>query len=108
MSLKPLLDYSILKKFALDKNLEFLALYGSFHKGLQNQESDIDLLIDAKSELSSEILETWSNELEKLTKRKVDIITAKMLISSNICGYVWRLKDYTIITGTPYINEDNF
>jgi predicted nucleotidyltransferase len=108
MSLKPLLDYEVLKKFADEKNLDFLALYGSFHKGLQNSESDIDLLVDSKSEITSENLEEWSNELEKIIKRKIDLITARMMISSNLCGYVWRLKDYTTIMGNPYIHKDDF
>ncbi len=95
--------FEILEKFAISKGLDFVAVYGSFHYSKQTPNSDIDILIDSSQTITYDELDEWAAELEKSTGRKIDLITARLMISSLLCGHVWRLKDYTVIHGEPYV-----
>lgn len=99
------LDYNIIREFANRNNIDFVAIYGSYLQGLQNEKSDIDLIIDSKQSLNNDILKKFSKELKSLLKIKVDLITPRMMISSLICGYVWRLNQYDIIYGEPVVKD---
>jgi predicted nucleotidyltransferase len=100
------LDYNVLKQFAIDNDLDFLAVYGSFYDGNPTEKSDIDLIIDSKNKLGYEEIEKYRSQIKKILNRKVDIITPQLMISSLICGYVWRLKKYKVIYGEPVVAED--
>lgn len=99
------LDYNIIREFANRNNVDFVAIYGSYFKGEQSETSDVDLIIDSKHNLNNDILKKFSKELKSLLKIKVDLITPRMMISSLICGYVWRLKEYNVIYGEPFVND---
>ena len=106
MNSKISLDYDTLKQFAIDNNIDFLAVYGSFFKGNQTEKSDIDLIIDANRKITNEDLDSLQKKLEIKLNRKIDLITPRLMISSLICGYVWRLKEYEIIYGNPIVLKD--
>jgi predicted nucleotidyltransferase len=103
MSLNRTEIFELLKQFAIAKQLDFVAVYGSFHYGKQTENSDIDILIDSSRTISYDELDEWVCELEHSTGRIIDLITARLMISSLLCGHVWRLKDYTVIHGEPYV-----
>jgi|DewCreStandDraft_4_1066084.scaffolds.fasta_scaffold00209_36 predicted nucleotidyltransferase len=103
MKSKKSLDYNIIREFAKRNNIDFVAIYGSYFKGNPSNTSDIDLIIDSKNTLNNDTLKKFSKELRSLLKIKVDLITPRMMISSLICGYVWRLKEYEVIYGKPVI-----
>ncbi len=107
MKLNKSLDYNIIKQFALENDIEFVAIYGSYHNGNPNSKSDIDLIIDSKKSLNNDLLLKFSKELTALLKKKVDLIVPRMMISSLICGYVWRLKLYEVIFGSPVVSRLN-
>lgn len=102
------LDYNIIRDFAKRNDIDFVAIYGSYYNGNPSSKSDIDLIIDSKENLNNDILNQFSKELKSLLKIKVDLITPKLMISSLICGYVWRLKEYDVIYGNPIIKDYNY
>ena len=95
--------YELLKKYAKKNNIDFLAVYGSYHKNSANENSDLDIIVDKYENFSESELQTIEKDLSKLTGKKIDVITVKHLINSPVCGYVWRSKDYTIIFGEPVV-----
>ena len=99
------MDYNIIRKFAIDNGIDFLAVYGSYYKGNANENSDLDLIIDSRDNPTKDTLDQLSAKLEKLLKVKVDIIAPKQMIPSLLCGYVWRLKEYDVIYGEPVVFE---
>ena len=106
MNLSKSSAYKLISKYASENSLAFAAVYGSFHKGTQHQESDIDLIIDSYKKIDSDTLKKYEEDLSSLLNQKVELITPRLMISSLICGYVWRLKEYETIFGSPYIKED--
>ena len=108
MKLYKSLDYNLIREFAKENEIDFVALYGSYYKGNQNEKSDIDLIIDSKKTLNNDILKKFTRELKSLLKINVDLITPRMMISSLICGYVWRLNQYDIIYGETIIKDYNY
>lgn len=99
------MDYNFFRKFAVDNEIDFIAVYGSYFKGEATENSDIDLIIDSKKQLFIEDLERLSKLLETRLNKKVDLITPQLMIPSLLCGYVWRLKEYETIYGSPVIRE---
>lgn len=99
MNSKELLDYNVFRETAKKFNLDFIALFGSYNNGTPNENSDIDLIIDAQFTLGYDKIEEIKCYLKKIFKRNIDIITTRQMISSLICGYVWRLKEYEVIYG---------
>lgn len=91
----------------LDIIIDFVAIYGSYYKGNPSDTSGVDLIIDSKHTLNVDILKKFAKELKSLLKIKVDSITPRMMLSSLICSYVWRLTEYDIIHGKPIIKEYN-
>ena len=55
------------------------AIFGSFVKGEQRKDSDIDILIEFKGEKSLLDLAGLKIELQEILKRKVDILTYNSL-----------------------------
>lgn len=103
--MKKSLDYNFFRKFAIDNDIDFIAVYGSYYKGEASENSDIDLIFDSKKTLDIDILNKYSISLKKSLNINVDLITPQLMIPSLICGYVWRLKEYEVIYGSPVIRE---
>ena len=61
-----------------EKGVKKIGLFGSFLKGKQKQKSDVDLLIEFDEPTFDNYFELWEF-LEKLFKRKVDLIIEKNL-----------------------------
>ncbi len=55
-----------------------LAIFGSYARNEQNQESDIDILVDFKNPVGIEFIDL-AEELEQLLKLKVDLVSKKGL-----------------------------
>ncbi|MCC6019566.1 MAG: nucleotidyltransferase family protein [archaeon YNP-LCB-003-016] len=72
-------------------DIVFMAIFGSFVRGEQKRKSDIDIVIefDRKSEKSLLDLVRIENELRKVFKRKVDLVTLSSL-NPNIMENVKR------------------
>ncbi|NLB75050.1 MAG: nucleotidyltransferase family protein [Crenarchaeota archaeon] len=66
--------YSILDKY---KTLDNLRVFGSVAKGTDNEDSDIDLLIDAHKGTTLLDLGGFQDELQTLLGVKVDLLTPK-------------------------------
>lgn len=67
-----LITIAILKKYKVKK----ASLFGSYARGEQNKNSDIDILIEPPSRMGLEFVGMALN-LEKALKRKVDLVTYK-------------------------------
>jgi len=105
MNSKELLDYNVFRETAKKYNLDFIALFGSYYNGIPNENSDIDLIIDAQYTLDFDKIEEIKCHLKNIFKRNIDIMTTRQVISSLICGYVWRLKEYEVIFSSEMFNE---
>ncbi len=62
-------------------NLEKLGLFGSFGRGEEREDSDIDIIIELKKDTDNVYIkkQALKNELESYFKRKVDIAREKYL-----------------------------
>lgn len=56
--------------------LSLLAIFGSYGRGQQTESSDIDILVDFEKPIGIEFIDL-ANELEKLLKTKVDLVSRK-------------------------------
>ena len=65
---KPMLE----KKYGLS----VIAVFGSYSRGEQNEESDIDILVDFDKPIGIEFIDL-AGELEILLKHKVDLVSLK-------------------------------
>ncbi len=54
--------------------LSLLAVFGSYGRGQQTENSDVDILVDFKKPVGIEFIDL-ANELEKLLKMKVDLVS---------------------------------
>jgi len=54
--------------------LSFMAIFGSYGRGQQTENSDIDILVDFQKPVGIEFIDL-ANELEKLLKIKVDLVS---------------------------------
>ena len=52
--------------------LSILAVFGSYGRGQQNQNSDVDILVDFKKPIGVEFIDL-ADELENMLKLKVDL-----------------------------------
>jgi predicted nucleotidyltransferase len=99
------LDYNIIRQFAIDNGIDFIAVYGSFYKGNANENNDLDLIFDTTNKTAKDTLDQLSLKLGNLLNIQVDLITPRQMIPSLLCGYVWRLKEYEVIYGEPVVLE---
>lgn len=53
-----------------------MAIFGSYVRGQQREESDIDILVDFKKPIGIEFIDL-ANELEVLLNKKVDLVSLK-------------------------------
>lgn len=75
-------------------HLRTIGLFGSYAKNLNNENSDVDLLVDFDKPIGLDFVEL-GDYLEKLLNKKVDLITYEGLKNSNL-----KLNDNQII----YVN----
>ena len=54
--------------------LSFMAIFGSYGRGQQTENSDVDILVDFQRPIGIEFIDL-ANELEKLLKIKVDLVS---------------------------------
>ncbi|MCF2506649.1 nucleotidyltransferase domain-containing protein [Dyadobacter sp. CY107] len=80
--------YQHLKNYLLQKKVTKAAVFGSFARNEENDESDIDLLIDANGLSMFDILRI-EDELESIFKRKIDLVEFKA-VKSSIRKYVFE------------------
>lgn len=71
MSSSPI--FSDVKMYLQRKNIRRAAVFGSFARGEETAQSDLDLLIDADGLTLFDVLR-MEEELENLTGRKVDLV----------------------------------
>lgn len=53
-----------------------MAIFGSFGRGQQREDSDVDILVDFQKPIGIEFIDL-ADELEKLLHRKVDLVSLK-------------------------------
>lgn len=73
----------ILNKYPISK----AAIFGSFARGDENENSDIDILIETSKPVSLFVILKLENELKEVTKRNIDIVeysAIKQSIKQNI------------------------
>ena len=63
--------------------LERIGLFGSFAKGIAEEGSDIDILVEFRKPIGLKFME-FANYIEELLGRKVDILTLEGLSSIRI------------------------
>jgi predicted nucleotidyltransferase len=56
--------------------LSFMAIFGSYGRGQQTENSDLDILVDFQRPIGVEFIDL-ANELERLLKIKVDLVSRK-------------------------------
>jgi uncharacterized protein len=56
--------------------LSLLAIFGSYARGQQTDNSDVDILVDFKQPIGIEFIDL-ANELESLLQHKVDLVSLK-------------------------------
>ena len=82
------------KKVFLDFGVKRLGVFGSFVRGEQNEESDVDILVEFyKDKKNYRNYIAVNDYLEKLFGRKVDVVTKKSL-SPYIGPYIEREVEY--------------
>lgn len=79
--------YQNLKSYLLKNNITRAAVFGSFARNEETEQSDIDVLIEAKNMTMFDILRL-EDELQKIYQRKIDLVEYKA-IKSSIKKYVF-------------------
>ena len=79
--------YQSLKTYLLQKNISRAAVFGSFARNEETEQSDIDLLIETEGLTMFDILRI-EDELQTLLKRKIDLVEFKA-VKSTINKYVF-------------------
>jgi predicted nucleotidyltransferase len=54
--------------------LSFMAVFGSYGRNQQREDSDVDILVDFKRPVGIEFIDL-ANELENILKQKVDLVS---------------------------------
>ena len=63
------------KQMLIEKyGLSILAVFGSYGRGQENQNSDVDILVDFKKPIGVEFIDL-ADELENILKLKVDLVS---------------------------------
>ena len=66
-----------INKIAFSHGVRSIRVFGSFARGEENVYSDIDLLVEIEPKRSLLDIISMKYEIEDLTGRKVDVVTAK-------------------------------
>lgn len=80
--------YQNLKNYLLQKKVTKAAVFGSFARNEENDDSDIDLMIDASGLTMFDILRI-EDELQSIFKRKFDLVEFKA-VKASIHKYVFE------------------
>jgi hypothetical protein len=80
--------YQNLRSYLLQKNVTRAAVFGSFARNEESDQSDIDLLIDANGLTMFDILRI-EDELQAIFQRKIDLVEFKA-VKSSIRKYVFE------------------
>ena len=80
--------YHNLKNYLLQKKVTKAAVFGSFARNEENDDSDIDLMIDASGLTMFDILRI-EDELQSIFKRKFDLVEFKA-VKASIHKYVFE------------------
>ena len=80
--------YQNLKNYLLQKKVTKAAVFGSFARNEENDDSDIDLVIDASGLTMFDILRI-EDELQSIFKRKFDLVEFKA-VKASIHKYVFE------------------
>ena len=71
-------DYKeLINKIALKHGVRSIRVFGSFARGEETVDSDIDFLVELEPTRSLLDMISMKYEIEDLTGRKVDVVTAK-------------------------------
>lgn len=91
----------IIKEFLCKKlNCEAIVLFGSYSRGTQNKESDIDIAIKLKNKISKKDIYYLSKELEEKLSIDVDLIDLDNIGD----GFRYEI----LINGITIYSEDDF
>lgn len=64
------------EKLSSKYGLSSIAIFGSYSRQQQKEESDVDILVDFKQPIGIEFIDL-ANELEKLLQQKVDLVSKR-------------------------------
>ncbi len=67
--------YEQIQQYFADKPVKKVFVFGSFSKGNENESSDIDLIINPAHPVGLFALGKYISDLERITKRKIDLAT---------------------------------
>ncbi len=70
-------DKELINKIAVKHGVRSIRVFGSFARGEETVASDIDLLVELEPKRSLLDMISMKYEIEDLTGRKVDVVTAK-------------------------------
>lgn len=91
-----------IKKKLIEKcNPEAIILFGSYARGTQNAESDIDLAIKTDKKMSKLDIFNLKNELEEIAKKDIDLINLDMINSD---GFKYEI----LVNGIEIYCKDNY
>ena len=77
------------EKFLETQNLSYLGLFGSYSRGEQGPQSDVDLLYEFNQPKSFFQLADLKNALEGLLGKQVDLVSKRHL-KKNLHAYVYQ------------------
>ena len=80
--------YNQIKDYLLIKKIKRAAIFGSFARNEETEDSDIDLLIDVQGITLFDFLK-MEDDLSKITHRKIDMVEYKA-IKPTIAKYVYE------------------
>ncbi len=84
----PFVFFDSIRAYLQQKKVTKAALFGSFARGEQNAESDIDLLIEKEGMTFFEVLQ-MEEDLQELTQRKIDIVEFQA-IKNSLKSYIFK------------------
>lgn len=91
-----------IKKVLIEKcKPEAIILFGSYARGTQNNESDIDIAIKTNQKMSKLDIFNLKNELEEISKKDIDLINLDMLNSD---GFKYEI----LVNGIEIYCEDKY
>lgn len=75
----PLIDLDIIRKYFAMQPIERAWLFGSYARGEQTEESDVDIMVDFADSITLFKHVGIIDDLERLLNKKVDIVPADMM-----------------------------
>lgn len=75
---------------------KMIGIFGSFARGEERPDSDIDILIDLGARINLLQLVQFHQELEELLGRKVDVVTLGALKNEKLKKYIFQDLKYLL------------